>query len=70
MGEDERRQLWAQFAAAAVAGFDSDEEFSASDVAEYGADVADELLDEYDKRFGERERPRRRRRVERDERPE
>jgi len=70
MGEDERRQLWAQFAAAAVAGFDSDEEFGASDVAEYGADVADELLDEYEKRFGERERPRRRRRVERDERPE
>jgi len=70
MGEDERRQLWAQFASAAVAGFDTDDdEFTASDVAAYGADVADELLDEYDKRFGERERPRRRRR-ERDERPE
>jgi hypothetical protein len=70
MPEDERRQLWSQFAAAAVAGFDSDDDFNAKDVAEYGADVADELLEEYDARFGERsERPRRRRR-EREDRPE
>lgn len=69
MSDDERRTLWAQFAAAAVAGFDSDEEFSAKDVAEYGADVADELLEEYAERFVERGRPRRRR-AEREERRE
>ena len=69
MLDEERRALWAQFAAAAVAGFDTDDdEFSAKDVAEYGADVADELLEEYEDRFHKRERrPRRRERAERDE---
>ena len=62
MSDEERRALWTQFAAAAVAGFDSDEEFSAKD-------VADELLEEYAERFGERARSRRRRR-EREERSE
>jgi hypothetical protein len=65
MSDEERKALWAQFAAAAVAGFDADEEFSAKDVAEYGADVADELLEEYEHRFGKR-RTRRREREERE----
>lgn len=48
--DEERRHLWVQFAAAALAGITGDD-FNELQCAKFAAATADAMLDEYNSRF-------------------